>query len=36
MWWLGFKDFIWFFEMEEQGASEAYKNEFLNHEVLKI
>ena len=23
MWWPGFKDFIWFFEMEERGASEA-------------
>ena len=23
MWWPGFKDFIWFFEMEEHGASEA-------------
>ena len=36
MWWPGFKDFIWFFEMEEHGASEAHKNEFLNYEVLKI
>ena len=36
MWWPGFKDFIWFFEMEERGASEAHKNEFLNYEVLKI
>ena len=31
-----FKDFIWFFEMEEHGASEAHKNEFLNDEILKI
>ena len=31
-----FKDFIVFFEMEEQGASDAHKNEFLNYEVLKI
>ena len=36
MWWPGFKNFIWFFEMEEHGASEAHKNEFLNYEVLKI
>ena len=36
MFWPGFKDFISFFEMEEHGASEAYKNEFLNYEVLKI
>ena len=36
MWWPGFKDFIWFFEMEEHWASEAHKNEFLNYEVLKI
>ena len=36
MWWPGFKDFIWFFEMEEHEASEAHKNEFLNYEVLKI
>ena len=36
MWWPGFKDFIGFFEMEEHGASEAHKNEFLNYEVLKI
>ena len=34
--WPGFKHFIWFFEMEEHGASEAHKNEFLNYEVLKI
>ena len=34
--WPGFKGFIWFFEMEEHGASEAHKNEFLNYEVLKI
>ena len=25
-----------FFEMEEHGASEAYKNEFITYEVLKI
>ena len=36
MWWPGFQDFIWFFEMEEHGSSEAHKNEFLNYEVLKI
>ena len=36
MWWAGFKNFISFFEMEEHGASEAHKNEFLNYEVLKI
>ena len=36
MWWPVFKDFIWFFEMEEHRASEAHKNEFLNYEVLKI
>ena len=34
--WPGFKNFIWFFEMEEHGASEAHKNELLNYEVLKI
>ena len=36
MWWPSFKDFIWFFEMEEHGASEAHKNDFLNYEVFKI
>jgi hypothetical protein len=34
--WPGFKDFVWFFEMEEHGASEAHKIEFLDYEVLKI
>ena len=32
----GDKDFIWFFEIEEHGASEAHKKEFLNYEGLKI
>jgi len=36
MGWPSFKDFIWFFEMEEHGALEAHKKEFLNYEVLKI
>ena len=27
---------ILFFEMEEHGALEAHRNEFLNYEVLKI
>ena len=31
-----FQGFHLIFEMEEHGASEAYKNEFLNYEVLKI
>ena len=31
-----FQGFHCFFEMEEQGASEVHKNEFLNYEVLKI
>ena len=34
--WPDLKDFFWFFEMEENGASEAHKNEFLNYEILKI
>ena len=28
MWWLGFKNFILFLEMEEHGASEALSYEF--------
>ena len=32
----GSKDFFWFFEMEELGASEAQKSEILNYEALKI
>ena len=31
-----FQGFHLFFEMEEHGASEAHKNEFLNYKVLKI
>ena len=34
--WPGLKDFFWFFEMEELGASEAQKNEILNYEALII
>ena len=34
--WSGLKDFFWFFEMEELGASEAQKSEILNYEVLLI
>ena len=30
------KDFFWFFEMEELGASEAHKTEVLNYKVLNI
>ena len=32
--WPGLKDFFWFSEMEEPGASEVHK--ILNYEVLKI
>ena len=28
--WFGLKNFFWFFEMEELGASEAQKSEILN------